>query len=93
MTDAIVAGICRNGGITAIVGWIEKLQRETKTGRSRPLTNRPMCEAQSGHEAFFERLINAGKTAKVPLAAIMSKLILLANSFIKQARKRAQIRA
>jgi transposase len=36
---------------------------------------------------FYDRLINAGKPAKVAITAIMRKLILLANALIKQDRK------
>lgn len=36
---------------------------------------------------FYERLVNAGKPAKLALTAIMRKLILLANTLIKQDRK------
>lgn len=42
---------------------------------------------------FYERLINAGKPAKVAFTAIMRKLILLANLLIKQNRKWSQIKA
>ena len=41
---------------------------------------------------FYERLIKAGKPAKVAFTAIMRKLILLANSLIKQNREWMQIR-
>ena len=36
---------------------------------------------------FYERLVIAGKPAKLALTAIMRKLILLANTLIKQDRK------
>ncbi len=42
---------------------------------------------------FYERLIDAGKPAKVAFTAIMRKLILLANALIKQDRMWAQIKA
>jgi len=42
---------------------------------------------------FYERLINAGKPAKVAFTAIMRKLILLANALIKQDRMWTQIKA
>jgi transposase len=42
---------------------------------------------------FYERLIDAGKPAKVAFTAIMRKLILLANLLIKQNRKWVQIKA
>lgn len=41
---------------------------------------------------FYDRLIKAGKPAKVALAAIMRKLILLANLLIKQDREWTQKR-
>ncbi len=40
---------------------------------------------------FYERLINAGKPAKVAFTAIMRKLILLANLLIKSDRKWAKM--
>jgi transposase len=42
---------------------------------------------------FYERLIDAGKPAKVAFTAIMRKLILLANALIKQDRMWTQIKA
>ena len=42
---------------------------------------------------FYERLIKARKPAKVAFTAIMRKLILLANTLIKQDRMWAQIKA
>ncbi|MFK5998168.1 MAG: transposase [Rhodobacterales bacterium] len=42
---------------------------------------------------FYERLIDAGKPAKVAFTAIMRKLILLANLLIKQNRMWSQIKA
>ena len=41
---------------------------------------------------FYERLIDAGKPAKVACTAIMRKLILLANVLIKQDRMWTQIK-
>ena len=42
---------------------------------------------------FYERLIDAGKPAKVAFTAIMRKLHLLAKAMIKQGRMWTQIKA
>ena len=42
---------------------------------------------------FYERLIDAGKPAKVAFTAIVRKLILLANALIKHDRMWTKIRA
>ncbi|MBL4750103.1 MAG: transposase [Amylibacter sp.] len=42
---------------------------------------------------FYERLIKAGKPAKVAFTAIMRKLIMLANTLIQQNRMWTQIKA
>ena len=44
-------------------------------------------------QLVYERLIDAGKPAKVAFTAIMRKLILLANALIKQDRMWTQIKA
>jgi transposase len=40
-----------------------------------------------GQKCFYQRLVNAGKSPKLALTAVMHKLIILASTLLKQNRK------